>query len=333
MRRTIRLTQLDGRLPNIALAKLAYWHRSQGDDVYYTRRIERDLFEPHFDIVYGSAIFDFSAPLIRQFMQQWPQAIVSGSGVAKDGGITVEEVIGVPLWSYEHYDYSIYPEFTDSIGFLARGCRLACKFCAVSKKEGAAVSVNTVADLWRGNPKNKKLHLLDNDFFGNPDWRARLEEIKNGKFRVCFSQGINMRLIDEEQAECIAGVEYRDTAFQERRLYTAWDSLRDEKLFFSKVEMLERAGIPPKHLMAYMIIGFDQRETWDDIWYRFGAMVERGILPYPMVYDRSRKDLLAFQRWANTGLYRVVPWSEYQRSTKSQGSQESFMRSKLCVPG
>lgn len=333
MRRSIRLTQLDGSLPNIALAKLAHWHRSQGDEVYFTRRIERDLFEPAFDVVYGSAIFNFSAPLIQQFRQQWPGAIVSGSGVSPDGGITVEEVIGVPLWTYENYDYSIYPEFTDSIGFLARGCRLACKFCAVSNKEGRSISVNTVADLWRGNPKNKKLHLLDNDFFGNPEWKSRLEEIKAGKFKVCFSQGINVRLINEEQAEVLATVEYRDTSFQERRLYTAWDNLRDEPLFLSKVEVLEKAGIPPKHLMAYMLVGYDPKETWDDIWHRFGAMVERGILPYPMVYDRNRKDLLAFQRWANTGLYRVVPWNEYSRQTKSAESDEAFLRSALCTVG
>jgi hypothetical protein len=38
---------------------------------------------------------------------------------------------------------------------------------------------------------------------------------------------------------------------------------------------------------------------------------ERGIKPYPMVYNRARKDLRAFQRWVNLGLYRIVPWEEY----------------------
>lgn len=45
-------------------------------------------------------------------------------------------------------------------------------------------------------------------------------------------------------------------------------------------------------------------------------MVERGIEPYPMVYDRSRKDLRKFQRWVITGLYRAVPFEEYDVSIK-----------------
>lgn len=38
----IRITQLDGALPNIALMKLAHWHKAQGDHVHVTRQIERN---------------------------------------------------------------------------------------------------------------------------------------------------------------------------------------------------------------------------------------------------------------------------------------------------
>jgi hypothetical protein len=58
-------------------------------------------------------------------------------------------------------------------------------------------------------------------------------------------------------------------------------------------------------------------------------MVERGISPYPMVFNKSRKDLVAFQRWVVTGLYRIVPWNEYERETKSDESNASFIRSIL----
>ena len=56
----IRITQLDGALPNSALMKLAHWHRAQGDRVVVTRSIEPDIFEPKYDVVYGSSIFRFS---------------------------------------------------------------------------------------------------------------------------------------------------------------------------------------------------------------------------------------------------------------------------------
>lgn len=49
-----------------------------------------------------------------------------------------------------------------------------------------------------------------------------------------------------------------------------------------------------------------------EILYRFHEMVSLGCEPYPMVYDSSRSDLKAFQRWAVTGLYRAVPWAEYR---------------------
>lgn len=337
MMATIRLTQIDGALPNLALMKLAHWHRAKGDEVVFTRQIERDLFEPAYDVVYGSAIFKFSQAHLMRFQHQWPGAIVGGTGTPY--AHTVEDLIGS---EYEHYDYADYPEVNYSMGFTQRGCRLRCKFCVVPQKEGKATSANTITDIWRGKPWPKKLHLLDNDFFGNPEWRDRVAEIREGQFRVCLSQGINVRLINEEAAEALGSLYrplrnkttgetikrwlFQDTDFQETRLYTAWDNLRDEEIFFRGGDMLEKAGVQAKHLMAYMLIGYDQTETWDRIWHRFNRMVERGIQPFPMLYDKSRRDLAAFQRWVCMGLYRAIPWPEYEQATKSPESMAAFER-------
>ena len=139
-----------------------------------------------------------------------------------------------------------------------------------------------------------------------------------------MSQGINVRLINQEAAEALATIEYRDTKFKERRLYTAWDNIGDEKIFFKGVALLEAAGISPKNLMAYMLVGYDKNETWEQIWTRFNKMVDHGIMPYPMVFDRSRKDLVAFQRWVIMGLYRIIPWEEYKSNDKTIESIESL---------
>lgn len=317
----IRLTQIDGSLPNLALMKLAAFHRAQGDEITFTREARRDLFEPDYDRVYGSAIFKFSADKVARFKTAWPEAIVGGTGSDNLG--TVEQLIGE---SYERYDYSLYPKFEPSIGFTQRGCRLSCKFCVVPSKEGKAYSLNTIADIWRGDGHPRKLHLLDNDFFGQPEdqWRARIAEIQDGGFKVCLNQGINVRHLSPAAAEAIASIEYRDDAFSQRRLYTAWDNLKDEAIFFNGVDMLEKAGIPPKHLRTYMLVGFDKKETWDRIWHRFNRMVERGIEPYPMVFDcratelERYRSLKQFQRWVVTGLYRAVPFSEYDASIRSK---------------
>lgn len=62
----VRLTQLDGALPNLALMKLSHWHRSKGDHVHLTRQIYPTLLEPEYDLVYGSSIFQFSAKKYSQ---------------------------------------------------------------------------------------------------------------------------------------------------------------------------------------------------------------------------------------------------------------------------
>jgi hypothetical protein len=319
----IRLTQLDGSLPNLALMKLSHYFQTKGHKVVMTRNIYRSLYEPEYDQVYGSAIFRFSRPRFDEFMRQWPFAVVGGTGVSDP--ITVEQVIG---GEYEHYDYSGWPDFNESLGFTQRGCRLKCKFCVVPQKEGKPRSVNTIPDIWRGAPWPRKLHLLDNDFFGQPkqQWQARIREIRDGGFRVCLSQGINVRRIDGESAAALASIEYRDTKFKQRRLYTAWDNLGDEAVFFSGVKTLAEAGVPPSHLRAYMLVGFDTAETWDRIWHRFNRMVQLGIEPYPMVYDRENKNLLAFQRWVVMGLYRRFPFDVYDDARKSPDSVEAFRK-------
>lgn len=319
---TIRLTQIDGALPNLALMRLGAWHRAQGDTVFYTRHVERLPEEPDSDAQYGSAIFRFSHDRISRFRSSFPAALLGGTGADPDNRFRVEQIVGE---DFNEYDYSGYPDFSESIGFTQRGCRLKCKFCVVPQKEGKPRSVNTIRGIWRGVPYPKKIHLLDNDFFGNPEWRDRIAEIQEGEYRVCLSQGINVRLLTEDAAVALASVQYRDTKFKRRLLYTAWDNLKDENIFFRGVDLLERAGVPPKHLMAYMLIGFDPAETWERIWHRFDRMVARGILPYPMVYDRTRKDLLCFQRWVITGLYRFIPWGDYRRHTRSAESTLAWL--------
>lgn len=308
----VRITQLDGKLPNLALMRLAAFHRARGDEIVFTRSPHRDMFEPDYDRVYASAIFKFSAARIEKLLNAWPSAIIGGTG--SDRTTTVDPFIG----DSHALDYSLYPDFDASIGFTQRGCRLSCKFCVVPAKEGKPRHERTIDEIWRGEPWPRHLHLLDNDFFGGPGWQDRIAEIRRGGFKVSFTQGINVRAMTPEVAEAIASIEYRDDGFTQRRLYTAWDNLKDESVFFNGVDILEAAGVPSSKLMAYMLVGFAKNETWDRIMHRFERMVERGIRPYPMVFDQSRRDLKAFQRWAVTGLYRAVPFKDYDVNIKTR---------------
>lgn len=333
---SVRLTQIDGKLPNLALMKLAAHYRREGAEVVFTKKVDRGLFEPNYGHVYGSAIFSFSADRVARFREQFPGAVVGGTYDITNPQ-TVEDHLGIE--PNEDADYSIYPGFTGSIGFSQRGCRLKCGFCVVPKKEGKPRSVNTIASIWRGEPWPRHLHLLDNDFFGQPreQWESRIGEIIDGKFKVCLNQGINIRMIDDDAARALASIPYSDDSFKVRRLYTAWDNIGDEERFFRGVDMLESHGIPPRNLLVYMLVGYDKRETWERIFYRFNKMVAREIRPYPMVYgDRTRtlplggcnlrighRTLSEFQRWVIRKAYNFIPFESYDVSAKGRGADKT----------
>ena len=305
----IRLTHIDGKLPNLALMKLAHWHRAAGDNIHFARTPNPTMFEPEYDIVYGSSIFGWSNRVVQRLQEAYPNAVVAGTGTGNYQ--TIEQVIGQD--TYEHYDYSIYPEYQFSIGFTQRGCRLNCGFCVVPKKEGRPRSINTIAQIYRHNGV-KKICLLDNDFFGQDkaEWTRRLDEIKEGQFKVCFNQGINIRMVTDEAAAALATIPYYDDQFKKRRLYTAWDNLGQEKIFFNGVNALTEAGIPASHLMVYMLIGYNPAETMDSIMYRYRLLKEAGCMPYPMVYNNVNKELKRFQRWVIRRYDDIVPWSEFR---------------------
>jgi hypothetical protein len=314
----IALLHADGRLPNLALARLGTYLRARGETVRLVRAGERrDLFSERPTRCYGSSIFAFSAKARAFLEHEWGAVTWGGTGVRVESNLS--EIDPTIVWESVAPDYSLYPDFAPSIGFTQRGCRLSCKFCVVPRKEGKPVSVRTIAEIWRGEPHPRKVVLLDNDFFGQPReaWRERVREIREGGFRVALSQGINVRQVDEESAAALASIEYRDNDFRERVLYTAWDNLGDEAIFKRGVATLAAAGIPARHLRVYMLVGFRAGETLDEILYRFSELVALGAQPYPMPYDQSRRDLKHFQRWAVTGLYRAIPWDQYDPHHKA----------------
>jgi len=304
----VLLIQLDGKLPNIALMRIASHHRQRGDtcELRFGAQFERGLWD-EFGAVYGSAIFVKTRPLVARLLTVYPQAIVGGTGYdvrssVESYGITTQDL-----------DYSLYPNFRPSIGFTQRGCRLRCPFCVVPEKEGRVRVERTIREIWRGEPWPREILLLDNDFFGQPQWRDRIREIHDGGFKVCFTQGINCRCLTEDAAEAIGSVDYRDDSMQVRRIYTAWDSKADEEQVFAGLNRLVKYGVKPDQIMVYMLIGYWAGETHDDRDYRRKRLREFGARPYPMPYVRT-PELVGFQRWVVGAYDKRVPWKRWSAS-------------------
>ncbi len=304
----VLLFQLDGKIPNLALMRIAAHHRALGDDVVlrtgeHPSRVAAQLGDS-FNQVYASAIFDRSRSLCEAVQSQWPGAIIGGTGwnlrtTVEDFGIQTEA-----------QDWSLYPKYQHSIGFTQRGCRLTCSFCVVPEKEGKVRSTSSIAEIWRGDPYPRNIVLLDNDFFGQAGWRSRIQEIVDGGFRISFNQGINARCITEEAAEAIAAVQYYDDSFEQRRIYTAWDNRKDEERLFDGLNRLVKYGVRPSHIMVYMLIGYWPGETHDDREYRRKRLRDFGAIPYPMAYRRI-PELTNFQRWVIRAWDKVMPWEQW----------------------
>ena len=305
----VLLFQLDGKIPNIALMRVAAHHKALGDSVEFRWGLTINSCSPDLldspDRVYASAIFEKTRPVAERLLSTYPKAIIGGTGWAVESSL---ESIGITT---NDQDYTIYPRWQQSIGFTQRGCRLKCGFCVVPRKEGSVKQVQTIGELWRGRSWPRQLILLDNDFFGQPEWAKRIEEIRTGGFKVSFNQGINARFLTDETAAAIASVDYRDDSMKVRRVYTAWDNAKDEDRLMRGLEYLKKHGVNPDHVMVYVLLGY---WPWSDLadWeYRRAKLREFGARPYPMPFKRTPQ-AVGFQRWVVGAYDKRVAWPAWE---------------------
>lgn len=305
----VLLLQLDGKIPNLALMRIAAHHKALGDDVALRvtgnfLALQDGLFDDRPDKVYASTIFTRTMEVARFLSAMREDAVIGGTGWSMETlegyGITTQAT-----------DYSIYPTFQQSLGFTQRGCRLNCSFCIVPQKEGKVRPEATIAEIWRGDPWPRELLLLDNDFFGQQNWRDRITEIRDGGFKVSFNQGINARCLTEEAAEAIGSVNYRDDSMKVKRIYTAWDNRDDEERLFSGLNRLVKYGVKPDHIMVYMLIGYWPGETAADREHRRAKLRAFGARPYPMPYVRN-KETVGFQRWVIGAYDKRFSWQQWE---------------------
>lgn len=315
----VLLLHLDGKLPNLALMRIAAHHRALGDRVELRHAetpadLQPRLGDPAWDRVYGSLIFEWTRPLAIEAQRLYPGIELGGTGWDFEGGVQIRRTDLRADVAARSPDYSVYPRFENSIGFAQRGCRFQCSFCVVPRKEGKVVSVSGLEAIWRGGDHPKQVILLDNDFFGNPNWRAVIADAQRIGIEIAVIQGINARLLNDEQAAAIASVRWMAEDFSRRRVYTAWDNEDDERTFFRGLDRLKAHGVSPDSMLVYMLIGHAPGETHADRDYRRRKLREYGARPFPMPYVRTGElgdELKAFQSWCIQRKDEFIPWEQW----------------------
>lgn len=286
----IGLIDVDGHnFPNLALMKIAGWHKARGDDVEW-------VFGPkHYDRIYKSKVFTFTP---EDYTIYNADEVVTGGT-----GYDIKKKLPEEIDKWEIPDYSIYPQYHFSIQFYSRGCIRHCPFCLVHDKEGSIYSVEPMAL----NPHGQWIEVLDNNFFANPNWREAVQHLKRTNQPVKF-HGVDVRIIDSEQAHALNSLRLKNG------VHVAWDlpqiDLTDRLEEMTKV-------IKAYKIVCYVLVGFNSTKEQD--LYRLRTLKRLGIYPFVQAfrdYKNKRKPTQYekdIARWANRAwLFKTMDFMDFE---------------------
>lgn len=319
----VLLVDVDSTIPNLALMKLSTYHKSIGDSVdfikvgvsyYPTRKHEVNIDNSGYDKTYASTIFKDCYNYIK--FSDSSSVVVGGTRYSITSDLP-EEVKVCEL------DYSIYPDNDISYGFISRGCDRKCYFCVVPEKEG---KIRTEDD-WKDIVKHKKVKFLDNNFLQYPDHKRVLKELVEHKIKCQFIQGLDIRLIDEENSKLLSGLSYLgDFIF-------AFDDYKYRRHIQRKLALLDWRRDWQFKFYVYVHPDMELFETVKRIeWLR-----ERKCLPYIMrdlaCWDSERSefyvDLAAYCNQPN--IFKKMSFDEFltKRHVTSKSKRKIPLHSSL----
>jgi len=322
------LVDVDGLLPNLALAKLSAWHKQQGDETFLLRltrhwhkrfgkpfdmRLHTPLMKP--DKCYISCIFSKNKSTALSL-----KVMMESLGVPVEaGGVGIDLIKCLPH-EIEHImpDYELYPSIDYSMGYTSRGCDRNCPWCIVWQKEGAVKDWASLSEFL--HPKHEKIILMDNNLLEAPNWETVLTEQISRRLMVCFTQGLDIRLINDDNAKLLSLCKYYNANWTQRRLYFSFDSLENEEAVLKGIKVLGKHSVSPNRLLFYVLAGYGvtpQEYTWEyfmkNDYHRFEVLRKLKALPYIMTYN-NRRDiplLKAFSRWVNLHWYNSFTFEQY----------------------
>lgn len=266
--------------PNLCLMKLSAYHKARGDTVEWWNGLK------YYDVVYKSRIFT------DEYTEDENTAINAEKVIEGGTGYDLENKLPYEI-EHCYPDYSLYPEQTKNIayGFLTRGCPRDCPFCIVSQKEGKrSIKVADLSEFWR---EQKIIKLLDPNLLACKDHVELLQQLINSKSYVDFTQGLDARYINEENAKLLAKIKVK-------MIHFAFDDIRQEKSIVKGLKLFKKTcNVAENKTGVYILTNYNTTHQQD--LYRVKVVQELGYRPYIMIYNKKSapkitKDL---QRWSN----------------------------------
>jgi hypothetical protein len=281
----IGLIDVDGHnFPSIPLMKLSAWHKARGDIVQWYE----PLLTGHCDKVYMSKVFTFTPDFPYHINAS--EVVRGGTGYFyPDGGMTLSDEI-----EHIYPDYSIYPQYANiAYGFLTRGCPRGCPFCLVGEKEG--LQSKKVASLSEFFTDQKHIILLDPNITACKDWRELFHQLIESKAWISFSQGLDIRTMNEERAKLLMQMKIKQIHF-------AWDNYQDKDMIIPKFQKFKEITKWDRRKMGVYVLTNFNTSIEEDL-SRIYTLRELGYWPYVTIYEKdtlSRSHIIKkMARWVN----------------------------------
>lgn len=250
----------------------------------------------HYDLVYASKVFSFTEDIDDMCIVQADEVRKGGTGyciTVENGKEVFDKSKNIPLpKEIEHIypDYSLYPEYSFSTGFLTRGCPRGCPFCVVGEKEGrCSKQVADLSELWRGQ---KNIELMDPNILACRDHEKLLIQLADTKAKVNFNQGIDIRLTNPDNITLLNKI-------RTPMLHFAWDNPEDDLTDYFKRFNELTAVKSFRNKIVYVLTNYSS--TLEQDLYRIYTLRDLGYSPYVMIYqkDTAPREKKRLQRWCN----------------------------------
>lgn len=241
--------------PNLALMKLSAFHKRRGDNILLNFPIGG------YDIGYASCVFSWHR---NRAIGLLPSVITGGSGLdlKKQLPAKIEHIMP---------DYELYPDTNFSLGYTSRGCGRKCPWCLVNEKEGDIQAWASIYEFW--DKRHRLIKLLDNNPLSSPNWNDTADELIREQIMTDFNQGLDIRCVDDKVAHQL-------TRIRTPKLRFAFDHIGIEPQVRQGIGLLLKAGIKPRHLSFYVLVGFKGDAGID----RMKLLQSYGVDVYPMIY-------------------------------------------------